>query len=112
MAMVEIPISYAQANKKFSVSLDGVRYVLKLRWNARASFWSLSIFTTSGEGIITGIPVVANFDLLLSWRGKIASCPPGKLIAVASDGSNETPGRYDLGNGRRVRLLYEPAVQS
>ena len=107
--MVEIPIPWKAANKVFTVSLDGTRYQLRLRWNRRAVTWSFSILTGDGVPIVEGLPVHVNWSFLDSWR-HLQTLPTGDLICICTDQTEVSPARYELGQGRRVRMFYEPAV--
>ena len=51
----------------FDISLAGVTYYLKLRWNAPNQSWVLDIMDSNQNGIVTGIPLVTGTDLLAPY---------------------------------------------
>lgn len=109
--MVELPVPYKAANKVFEVTLDDVRYRLRLRWNKRRERWVLSIYNDADEPLALGLPVLVNWDFLLSC-GHVPGIPAGRLLAICVDQTTTPPGRYELGANRRVRIYYEPTAST
>lgn len=52
------------ANQEFDISLAGVSYHLKIKWNAFSNSWVLDIETDQQLPIVGGIPLVTGCDLL------------------------------------------------
>jgi hypothetical protein len=64
-AAFEIPLSpHAQF---FVTSLAGVNYKLTFRWNDPAQIWMMDIADSSGNPIISGIPLITGADLLAQY---------------------------------------------
>lgn len=52
------------ANQEFDISLAGVSYHLKVKWNSFSNAWVLDIQDSQKENILTGIPMITGCDLL------------------------------------------------
>lgn len=87
------------------ISLDGVPYRFRFRWNTRGEFWTMDIFSQDSTAIILGVKLVLDYELIanFAWMG----LPPGELWAVDTTGSLLTIGRDDLPDGT-VQLQYTP----
>jgi hypothetical protein len=88
--------------------LEGVEYSLRFAHNSRSDSWTLDVEAIGGNDqqnvpIITGIKIFIGNDLL-RYASHPDLKPPGKLIALSSDGTRRAPGRDELGT--RVRLYY------
>lgn len=105
--MVTIPLRTDLLWYELRVELDGVRYVLELRWSAREEAWYLDLKTAAGEVMAHGLKVLV--DLPLGRRITDERKPPGVLIAVDTSGAHLDPGETDLGG--RVQLYYLTAVE-
>lgn len=105
---IEIPLPLDLPLFDMRTRLDGREYDLRFDWNGRERRWYLARLSSSGETIVRGVKVIADFPLLLHVKSH-PLCPPGTLIGVDfSDQRGEPPDYVDL--GRRVRLLYFPAT--
>jgi hypothetical protein len=86
-----------------TTTLDGAPYLLTFRLNTREQVYYLTI--QSGDGATTyaeGIKLVANFTLLRGY-----ATPPGELIVVSFDPSNDSPPSVgEFGDGLRCELFY------
>jgi hypothetical protein len=90
-----------------SLELDGVTYLLELRWNSRADAWFLMLYTAEGDLVLGSRKVVTDFPL---WgRCRDARRPKGQLLAVDTAGEQLDAGLEDLGG--RVQLLYFTAAE-
>src|SRR5579872_6068692 len=52
------------ANQEFDISLAGISYHLKVKWNKFSNAWVLDIQDIQGNNILTGVPMVTGCDLL------------------------------------------------
>jgi hypothetical protein len=97
---VEIPIRIGDAvTDSFEVSLDGRSYRFDLYWSERSTSWHVTISDPGGSPIVSGVRVCAD------WR-LYARALPGGLVVVDTSGDGRDPGRFELGIGRRVQMLY------
>ena len=100
--MLKIPTktysSYIQ-----NITLDGLAYRIRLRWNGRAESWYIDFYKQDGTVIVYGKRLAINWEII----GKLASVdlPPGKLMVVDNTGLGLEIGRDDLTNGN-VSLVY------
>lgn len=95
----EIPTS--PENQVFTASLNSVKYKVYLYWNAASSLWVIDLSDTNGNKILSGIPLVANVDLLsqLEYLGI-----GGKLVAITDGNADAPPNISNLGS--TGHLLY------
>ena len=89
-----------------SVTLDGRLYVMALDYNARDSFWYLSLSDADGVAIqgCVGRRLVANYPIL---RSVDARRPPGELLM--GGGELVPAGLTTIGQGQR--LYYADAAE-
>lgn len=103
-----LTISMADANDFVeTVILDTTAYRFHFAWNDYAQIWTVDVCDNDNVDIVRGIPLVSNFPLLAQYR-RHAKMPPGELVAVVTDMTNQTPiGRQDFLNGR-ASFVYVP----
>ena len=110
-----VPIEAGVTDQEFSVSLDGVEYVVRLTWQDRDESWYIDVRTVAlapvagamGLRVATGVPLLA--QVVTKPR------PAGELIAIDTLGEDKDPDLDDFGfnenlpeNERalRVQLVY------
>ena len=108
MADLEIPINSIYSSQEFSIALEGVRYKMRAFYSFRQAIWKLDIFTDKETDILLGIKLIPNYPLIGRYTTSLR--PPGEITAIDKSGSNVPPGRYELGAGRRVRLVYTESI--
>ena len=86
--------------------LDGVEYVLELRWSQRERRWYLDMRDVNGHPLVIGMKLVANWPLLYRFR-TVRGLPPGELIVLSTRWPPRDPGLDEL--GATVRLAYVSA---
>jgi len=97
-----LPLIPSTPNYRVSTTLDGVQYILDIRWNGRAGVWYLDVLDIDEDPIAAGIAVV--LGSALGIRTTDARFPPGMLIAVDMSDEGHDAGFDDLGD--RVAVLY------
>lgn len=99
--MQRLPITPAAPNQGFVTSLDGRIFTVGVRWNARGSFWSLSLkdYDTS-ELVRAGIVLRTGLHLL---EGHHAKLPPGFLVVLGTEAGE--PTLESLGAAHQVYWL-------
>lgn len=65
-SVYEVPLD--PRPQSFSINLAGIEYRLSLVWNYYSDSWVLSISSSSGTPILTGIPLVSGADLLEQYQ--------------------------------------------
>jgi len=88
----EIPTS--SDNQIFRISLAGVYYSFNLYWNKINTTWMIDIADTNNNPIISGIPLVANVDLLKPYGYLNFG---GQLIAQTDQAPDVPPDFNSLG---------------
>lgn len=104
MATLLIPTS-AEPYYRQKTKLEGRDFILVFSYNQRVERWHLSIYDEEENPLRLGLKLVTNWPLLRRYH-QDPRMPPGELMAVASDGSTEPPALDELGEGKRVQLLY------
>lgn len=87
-------------------SLEGTDYLLTFQYNQREECWYLSISNAAGVLQVAGLKLVQGWPLL---GGRFAGreIPPGELIVMTNDESDDSPpGLTELGEGKRCELIY------
>lgn len=97
-----LPADPAPETYRFAVTLDGVLFQLRWRWNTRAACWLVDVFDADEEPVIYGRRVSLDVDVLRQVHHLEA--PFGALIAYDTTTRQTPPGRADLGD--RVIALY------
>jgi hypothetical protein len=107
--MIQIPTDSSGLVPAYSetIQLDGSLYLLRLAWNTRTEHWYLSIYLPDETPIALGRMVINGVNLLRSCS--TPGRPPGVLVAVPIDSSNEHAGIDGLGS--RVGLYYLPIAE-
>ncbi len=93
MATYKIPLT--PEAQTFSIALAGINYQFKLAWNSIANLWTLDIADANEVPIISGIPLVANTDLLEPYPYLGFN---GRLIAQTDGAPNVAPTYENLGS--------------
>lgn len=86
----------------FKTTLSGTEYTLRILWNQKGQYWTLSI----GD-IIKSIKVVCNYPLLNGYSH--LAIPAGQLVCTTIDETLQRPLRDSFTNGK-CYLVY--AVQT
>lgn len=109
MALLQkIPLLPETFDQTLSIELGGNPYILRVLFNDRFEYFSLSINTIDDQPILTNIKMVKNYDL--TGRFKDVRLPYGSLVFVQEKGSNARPLYEDLGVNCNL-YYYEPDVE-
>ena len=100
MTIYEIPTS--SDNQTFSISLAGVPYRVNLYWGGINNTWIIDILDNSNNPILTGIPVVANIDLLAPFGYLNFG---GRLIAQTDHNTDAPPSLTNLGTTGHIYFV-------
>lgn len=92
-----------------TTALDGSDYLFEFRYNQRENVWYFSISLSDGTLLVSGVKIVCNRPLLTRFAD--VRLPPGVLIAFANTTDESPPGLTELGEDRRVTLLYYDASE-
>lgn len=103
--ILKIPLVAETTDQTVSVELDGNPYILRVLWNERFGYFSLSIYTADEQPILLNIKMVKNYPLI--GRFKDERLPFGDLYFVQEKGTNERPIYEDVG-GNCGLYYFEP----
>ena len=97
-------IAFLDANDIVStVTLDGTQYQIRMLWNDRGGYWTLSLRSDSGASLLEGVKAVPDYPLLHPYRG--TGIPPGELMVVTLDTTLQIVGRTDFASSKAM-LVY------
>ncbi len=100
--MTSYEITLNSQPQKLTVSLAGVQYTLIVLWNTINGTWVIDLEDSSGNPILTGIPLVPNIDLLEQF----AYLNIGGSLVVQTDGNvNALPTFDNLGIGSHLYFV-------
>jgi hypothetical protein len=92
-----------------TTALDGSDYLLEFRYNQREAAWYVNVSLSDGTLLAAGVKIVCNRPLLVHFSDE--RLPPGVLVAYANSTDASVPGLTELGEDRRVTLLYYSASE-
>lgn len=93
------------SDQTFNVELGGNPYILRVLWNERYGYFSLSINTADDVPILTNIKMVKNYDL--TSRFKDLRLPYGGLYFIHEKGNSNRCGYDEIGINYNL-YYYEP----
>lgn len=106
MALIQkIPLQPETTDQLVSVELDGNPYILRVLWNERFGYFSLSVSAADETPILTNVKMVKNFPLIGRFRDTLL--PAGDLYFVQEKGTSERAAYSDLGTTFGL-YYYEP----
>ena len=101
MAIYEIPLT--PESQVFTITLAGINYQIKLQWNNINKTWVLDLINAAtSEVILTGIPLVANTNLLRQYGYLNLG---GSLVAQTDNNVNVAPTYENLGDTGKVYFI-------
>lgn len=90
-------------NQIFTISLAGVQYQLKVKWNDANQTWVLDIYDATGSiPIICGIAIVTGVDLLAPYAYLGLG---GQLIAQTTNDTYAVPTLANLGTAGNLYFV-------
>lgn len=92
-----------------TTTLDGADYTFEFRYSQREICWYFSVSLTDGTALVSGVKVVCNRSLLSRFAD--VRLPPGRLIAFSTSPDKSPPTLEELGQGKRVELVYVTAEE-
>lgn len=105
MILNEIPLIAGQADQTLDVTLDDLPYTLRVLWNERFGYWSLSINEKDGDAILTNIKMVNNYPLLKRFK-RLPMI--GELYFIHRGGKTYRPTFDDIGTNTYGLYYYDP----
>lgn len=101
--VVTIALSPGTPSYRQRTVLEGVEYVLDLRWSEREARWYLDLRDVHGRALVLAIKIVAGWPLFARFRS-LPGIPPGELVAIDRRAPPRDPNLLELGDV--VQLVY------
>ena len=93
-----------------TVTLDGVDYDIRLRWNTRDESWQV-IMGLSGEDAVATFKATNGIDLLRPYK-YLEGIPDGQLYIIDDVAINGRPAFGETGSSKRFRFAYIDSVEN
>lgn len=104
----EVPTSTTIPAYRQRVTLDGVTFVFRFRFNTRINSWLIDIFREDDTPVVVGRRCLIDW-LLLRQHSYKEDAPAGHLTVFDTTARKEPPLIDDF--GERVLLLYSDAAE-
>ena len=99
---LKIPVTdNAYSNQE--ITLAGIKYNFKFKFNERDSRWRLSIYI-GDTPVILGVKIMENEALLGRYR--LTEFAHGDLLVLRAQDDGEESGRDNFGIGKAYELIY------
>jgi len=89
----------------FSISLTGVQYTIRMRYNTRAQRWIMDIADGQNNDIIDSIPLLIGRNLV--GRFNSDSLPGGEFFVTDDTGAGNQPTQYSFATTHSL-WYYDP----
>lgn len=104
MILQEIPLQSASAEQTLDITIADTPFTMRVLWNERFGYWSLSIAYRDGEQILTNIKMVNNWPLTGKFQRLALK---GDFYFVHKAGKTYRPTYDDVG-GEYGFYYYDP----
>lgn len=105
MILEEIPLLAGAPDQIVSVTLADTTYTVRMLWNERFGYWSLSLFDDYGDALVTNIKCVNNYPLVSRYQKTTFA---GDLYFIHRSGKTYRPTFDDVGNNTYGIFYYDP----
>ena len=102
--LLEIPILPQVADQTLNVTLDNQPYTLRITYNVRFDFFTLSIAEKDGDSLINGIKMVHNYPLVNSFQRTLFK---GDLYLLHKGGKDIRPTFDNVGVDFGLYYYYQ-----
>jgi hypothetical protein len=104
----KIPTLPDTTDQFISVELGGNPYVLRILWNERFGYFSLSVYEADNTPILINIKIVKNYNI--THQFKDTRLPYGDFYFVQEKGGAARPGYTDLSTNCNLYYYESDAV--
>lgn len=108
MILAEIPLLPDTTDQLLDVVLSDNPYTLRVLWNERGGYFSLSVYERDGPVIIENIKMVKNYPLI--GRFKDTRLPIGELFFIDNKNKHERAIYESIGTGDYSLVYFVPDV--
>ncbi len=106
---VEVIRTFEDPFYTMTVTLDGSDFTFEFRYNQREDAWYFDLSLQDGTLLVRGVKVVCLRPLLRRYAD--TRLPKGTILAFPNTNSRALPGLLELGEDKRVTLLYFSASE-
>lgn len=106
---IQLQLEPSQAFYSFSTTLDGLDYLLNVRWNTRDAAWYFDLLTAEGESIRSGIKIVLG---TFPGRRSASDLFPDGVFIVEDTARTSTDATFDDLGVRVLMYFYTSAEWS
>ncbi len=104
MGLKTIPTRPDLFNYSLVTELDGVIFILSLRYNTRMTRWILDIQDVEGNNLLLSLPLVSGVNFLGQYN--IEGIPEGAIMVANFEDNSASPTRFELGDDKKAQLIY------
>lgn len=101
----EIPVLEKTADQTLDVTIAEAPYTMRILWNERLKYFSLTISEKGGDAILTNVKMVPNYPLVGLYKRLPFS---GDLFFLHHAGKSYRPEYDDLGGVAYGLFYYDP----
>lgn len=94
MIVQKIPLLAQTSDQVLSIDLGGNPYILRVVWNERFGYFSLSVSESDETPILINVKMVKNYPLTAKFKD--TRLPFGGLFFIQEKGNSENPTYDDL----------------
>lgn len=98
MTIYTIPFTGQYPWMTMKLTLSGISYTLRFRYNYRSTRWIMDIADASNNDILDGLPLLIQRDLTYQFLSSISKLPPGNFFCLDNTGAGNQPSQYSFGN--------------
>lgn len=103
-----IPLTPELTDQTLTIELDGNPYELRVLWNERFGYFTLSVTTIDGDPILTNVKMVKNYPLTVRYKNTLL--PFGSFYFVQEKGKSDKAAYEDLGTNYGLYYFELDAV--
>jgi len=108
MQLLKIPLLTSTTDQFLDVTINDNPYTLRVLWNERFGYFSLSINDLNGDPILTNIKMVKNYPLTGRYKDtRLPNQNGGDFYLIQERGNADRPGYNSLGSEFAL-YFYEP----
>lgn len=104
MILEEIPLLYDAPDQSADITIADQPFTIRMLWNERFGYWSLSLADRDGDDLITNVKCVNNYPLVSRFKKTTFA---GDLFFVHRGGKTTRPTFEDVG-GQYGLFYYDP----
>ena len=105
--MIFFELERGQTDQTIHETLDGVPVTLRIIWNERFQYWTMSLYDRQQAPIITGVKMVRDYKLISRYS---LNALAGDFIFYRLSGSKDEADVDSVGND--YELVYLSKVES